>query len=348
MEYMGSKTKLLPWIFKHVERHAELLGLGSPQDTVFLDGCSGTGAVSAEASSRGYQVVSNDLMSFASHVARGKTCLSPDRLPEARELIRELNGLSPVQGHFFREYSQEGGRMYLQKENAAHVDAVREKIRLVPSLEMQSYLYYCLIEAISQVQNTAGVQAAFLKKWQSKSKQPLHLKVEKTSWGKHNRVYNRDILELLSDDAFRTEPSEAILYLDPPYVSREYAANYHLYEAAVAPQDALVQGVTGLPNTYPRSEFCGPEEAVATFLGGVLTKTRAQLVLVSYSSDSIVPLQRMTSLMLQNGCTSVEVQIEAYKRYKADASEDRSYSQDLLQEFLIIGHRQGSGIFDLL
>lgn len=346
MKYMGAKTRLLDWIFQHVDRHSRDLGL-TPRETIFMDACSGSGAVTTRATALGYKVVSNDLLRFAHHIARGKTNLPPHLLPEARELIVKINSLPPVEGHFFREYSPQGGRMFLHEENARRIDAARNFIRGISEPNIQSYLYYCLVEAISRVDNTVGVQAAFLKSWRKEALQPFFLLEEPTVWNGGTQAYNRDILELLADPTFRQEEPEEILYIDPPYVAREYAPNYHLYEAAVAAGDPVVRGITGLPVEYPRSEFCGRQEAVEAFLGRIYELTRARLVVVSYSSDSTVPLHRMTALMLQKGLEQVEVQSELYPRYKADNSDDRDYNSEPLQEFLSIGRPRGREIFSL-
>ena len=42
MDYIGSKTKLLEWIFGHADRHMQILGL-DPKEATFLDACTGTG-----------------------------------------------------------------------------------------------------------------------------------------------------------------------------------------------------------------------------------------------------------------------------------------------------------------
>lgn len=346
MKYMGTKTKLLSWLFRHVNRHAQALGL-KPNETVFMDACCGSGAVTVKAATEGYKVVSNDLLRFAYHVARGKTCLPPGKLAEARELIFQINALPPVQGHFYKSYSPAGGRMFLHEENAVRVDAARAFIQGVQDPDLQSYLYYCLIEALSRVDNTVGVQAAYLKSWRREAMHPLVLLDEPRVWHGGGRVFNRDLLELLDDSELRVGGPEEILYIDPPYVSREYAPNYHLYEAVVAAKDPVVRGVTGLPEEYPRSEFCGRVDAVEAFLGRILERTQAQLVVISYSSDSTVPLHRMTSLMLQKGYENVEVQAESYQRYRADNAEDREYNSELLQEYLIIGRPTGREIANL-
>jgi adenine-specific DNA methylase len=346
MRYLGVKTKLLDWIFLHVHRHAQALGL-KPSETIFLDACTGTATVAARAATEGFQVVANDLLPFAAHVARGKLCLPVERLSEVDVLLYKISKLPPVEGHFFREYSApkegdapEGARRYFVDTCAKQIDAIREFIQQVSDPVMQSYLYYCLIEAIGQVDNTTGTHGAFLKSWKDSQTKELALQRLVPIGATKSRIYNMDIHDLLIDPEYRKFEPEDILYLDPPYVPREYAAYYHLYSAAVAPKDPVVRGITGLPEDYPRSEFCRPADTVEAFLERIIKRTQARLILVSYSSDSTVPLHHLTATMFKGGCQKVEVQVMPYLRYKTDSSEEREYNQEFLQEFLVIGIKQ--------
>jgi len=345
VRYIGAKPKLLRWLFRHINRHAQAMGM-DPSGIVFLDACTGTASVAVQAMKEGYKVIANDLLCFASHVARAQLCFPAARLPEARLMIDLLNRLNPMEGHFFRQYSspvdepyRPGKRRYLTSANAQQIDAARTFIQGVKDPVMQSYLYYCLILGIGRVDNTTGNHAAFLKGWRPEAKRGFTMSAPIVYGEASAVVFNRDVLELLDDPEFRQSHAEDILYIDPPYVPREYAPNYHLYEAAVSATDPVVKGITGLPEDYARSTFCRPVEAVAEFLEKIVRRTRARLIAISYSSDSTVPLQRMMAAMFHGGCETVEVQAEPYQRYKSDSSEERDYRQELLQEFLIIGHK---------
>ena len=55
-----------------------------------------------------------------------------------------------------------------------------------------------------------------------------------------------------------------ILYLDPPYNTRQYGANYHLLNT-IAKYDSFVpKGKTGLRN-YEKSVYCMKNEVLQSF-----------------------------------------------------------------------------------
>lgn len=315
---------------------------------MFLDACSGSGAVGGRAIQEGFQLISNDLLPFATHVARGRYGVPLSQMEEARSLIGEINQLPPREGHFYHSYSPAGGRKYLTEDNAKRVDSARAFIQQVKDPALQSYLYLCLIEALCKVENTTGIHGAYLKAWKRDAHNLLIVAPEPTTGDGTAVVFNRDIHDLLEDPGFRSQYMEDVLYIDPPYVSREYAPNYHLYEALVAPQDPVVRGITGLPEGYARSEFCGRTEAVERFLKGILNRTRASLVAISYSSDGTVKLERLTEILTEAfPSESIEVHVKGYPRYKSDGEEaEREYNTEYLREYLLIVRRSdGGGLF---
>lgn len=90
------------------------------------------------------------------------------------DVIEYLNGLTPKQSFFFREFSPSGTplngcppRKYFTSENAGKIDAIREKInewiesRTISSLE-ESLLKHTLIMAANEVANISGTYGYFL------------------------------------------------------------------------------------------------------------------------------------------------------------------------------------------
>ena len=336
MRYIGNKTKLLGWVFEHLTYQLDKLGI-SPEEATFLDGCTGTGTVAAHAAERGFRVIANDLLPFAAKAAEGRLCFPASRLEEARNLISEINSLPPEPGFFFQNYTAQGGRTYLTEENGQRVDAMRVFIRRVSDPVLQNYLWLCLLEAFSKVTNTTGTHAAFLKELAPNALVPLRLEPVQpvTGSGRHHAVYQGDIINLLP-----ALGEETVLYLDPPYNTRQYAPNYHLYNTLVGP-DPVIKGKTGLPEDAPSSEFCKSDPAeVASFFKRVLSATRARVVMISYSSDSTLSLDAMIPTLFQAFASRddfrVEVQVKEYKRFRS-ADGDQPQREEPLYEYLVIG-----------
>jgi len=339
MNYIGSKRKLLDWIFSHISHHATRLGL-DPHAT-FLDGCTGTGSVAVRAAREGFQVVANDLMGFPRHLVIGRAGLPQEKQEKAFALVQDAAQLPLVDGFFHATYSPAGGRMFFTKTNARRIDAARQFIREVDDSEIQSYLYYCLLEATSKVSNTAGTHGAFLKQWTGEASSPLQL-VPCPSQSLGAKAQQGDVLDVVGQ-------GEVILYLDPPYNSRQYTPNYHLYDALVQADDPVVKGKTGLPQDYVRSDFCKAESIVGDLVQAILAKTTARLVLISYSSDGTMPLDTMLTQMMKGfGHRSVELQVREYARYRS-AAQDTQWvlSEAYLREYLFIVERDDDGVLSL-
>ena len=78
----------------------------------------------------------------------------------------------------------------------------------------------------------------------------LHiLCIKKKITNQKNEVYNEDanlLIKKIKGD---------ILYLDPPYNTRQYGANYHLLNTIALYDDFIPKGKTGL-REYNRSKYC--------------------------------------------------------------------------------------------
>jgi len=90
------------------------------------------------------------------------------------------------------------------------------------------YLLASLIEGVPYVSNITGTYGAYLKEWDKRALKAFEMaRPDVIDNGKANRSYNADANALIR------ELEGDILYIDPPYNSRQYAPNYHLLETAL-------------------------------------------------------------------------------------------------------------------
>ena len=250
MRFIGSKTLLLDQIKSVIDEKA-------PEAKSFCDIFSGTAAV-ARYFKQWYQVCSNDLLYF-SYVLQRAT-VENDQMPEFERLKAEtgiddpldyFNGrqkndleVLPVKRRFFQNtYAPAGGRMYLNDDNALRIDFARctvEDWKAAGLLSEDEYFYLvaCIVEGIPFVSNTSGTYGAFHKSWERRSYKHYELyRLPVIHNGKENRCYNEngsDLLKRLEGD---------ILYIDPPYNSRQYFSNYHVLEPdMITPKSGGLQG----------------------------------------------------------------------------------------------------------
>ena len=108
---------------------------------------------------------------------------------------------------------------------------------------------------------------------------------------------------------------EDVVYLDPPYNKRQYAAYYHVLETIVAGDKPEVGGVTGLrPWRAKSSPFCFRKTALSslTRLCGVLG---AKDVFISYSSEGHINLSDLETGLRETGLVTT-IDLGSIGRYR--------------------------------
>lgn len=170
MIYIGSKVKLLSELEKFI---TSKIGY-TDKKLVFFDIFSGTGSVALHLKNH-YQIITNDLMSYAYHIANGH--VATNLKPKFQGILSELNGLDildylnnlPSKNGFITEqYScnddelgTEQARSFFTIKNAKKIDSIRQQIQtwknnhLISDSE-ESYIIGCLIEAVTKISNTTG------------------------------------------------------------------------------------------------------------------------------------------------------------------------------------------------
>ena len=280
MRHIGSKENLLGFIESIVAAHGFTEG-------TFCDLFAGTTTAGRQFKRRGFRVISNDLMeySFVFGKAYLENNIMPDfaGLPLPRQMatlfemdtapleqaLDYLNHLPPEPGFMFKNYcdvgtaTQEHQRMYFSAANAGKIDAVRNQIeqwyqsQVITENEFH-ILLASLLEAVPSVSNTTGTYAAFLKFWESRSQKPLTLTVPHI------------IPSHLAHEVYKEKANSLInripcnvLYLDPPYNSRQYAPNYHILETVARWDTPAIYGKSGLrPYKEEKSVYCQKNIAI--------------------------------------------------------------------------------------
>jgi adenine-specific DNA-methyltransferase len=83
-----------------------------------------------------------------------------------------------------------------------------------------------IIEGADRVANTAGVYASYMKRWQPNARRAFEIVPERPVSGKGAaRAYLMD-----AASAAKEIGEVDLLYIDPPYNSRQYVAYYHIPE----------------------------------------------------------------------------------------------------------------------
>lgn len=370
MRYIGNKTRLLPFILRSLGK------LGIAPGTAH-DAFAGTAAVGRALKGAGWRVASSDLMTYSYVLQRAYVVAA--KAPDFRALVAADDGLArvirapalrarvaarsngtasspgarrfrsigeflatclePEAGFITRSFSPVGGRMYFTEENAGRIDAVRRRLhewRRDGLIEEDAYflLLAALIEGADRVANTAGVYAAYIKSWQSNAVRPFTIVPEMPIRGRGSSAHLGDATAVA-----RSLGRVDLLYIDPPYNSRQYAGYYHVPEILARgwfDETPSLKGKTGLlSDGTQRSSWCSPRRVASAFRD-LLSATGARHVLVSYNSEGLLPDAELRAVL---GDASIDGRVRRfthhYRRYRSDSDRvGRQYKGDHVHELL--------------
>lgn len=319
MRYIGSKAKILDFIDGAITQT-----FGPIRGAAAADLFAGTCCVAEMLKRKDASMITNDYLwfSYALQTARVKLNAEPSCAVSYSDAIRRLNGLTGVDGFFFREYTLEGtahspySRNYFDSGNARKIDAIcqqtaRWRKNGLISDDMFFLLSASLVDAVTKVSNTAGTYGAFLKVDDQRKFKPLVLQpFSFYDNGRRNEAYCADISDLI--DRVKGD----ILYLDPPYNARQYPPYYHILETAVLYDAPEIYGLTGRrPYRERLSPFCMKDRALDAMVD-VVRRAKFGHVYISYSTDGIIDFEELCAALKPLG--RVECFFKPYKRYKSN------------------------------
>lgn len=326
LNYIGSKYQLLEWITDHILSRT---GWEDFKGKKVADLFAGTGIVSWSFRNLGAVTTSNDAELYSSVITRA---LARSQFsPKIQGLIDALNASDQRTVGFVTEnFSPHGAseRMFFSVDNAQRIDWIRQQIEdWRPTLDDDEYAFLVasLVVAADAVSNVPAVYGMYLKQFKAKAKKSIELRPVHTCTTPSNaRVENSDVLGV------RWGPFDAV-YLDPPYNERQYSKNYFpLNIIAMTPDQARQQtcrGKTGIPEGSFVSPFCSKRQVEQSF-DSLFANIDAKWVFLSYSSESLIPKDKMVEIMERYG--KVTVTEMDYKRFKSfDYNEDKP-----IKEFL--------------
>ena len=299
IKYIGSKRVLVPHIVRGVAAF--------PKSDRVLDLFSGTSRVARGLKESGRYVIANDHLSYAATLARCYVQADADRWKqEATRLIEELAKTPPAPGYFTKAFCEDA--RYLQPDNGARVDAIREEIhrRSLPP-ELEAIALVSLMEAADRVDSTTGVQMAYLKRWAARSFNALELRVPALLPGPGEAV------QLEAAEAAATVDAD-VAYIDPPYNQHSYMGNYHVWESLIRWDKPDTYGIANkrVQCKEYKSDF-NSKRRIHQGLRDVFGALRCKHLLVSFNNEGHVDREEMIELLSGKGHVGV-VAVD-FKRY---------------------------------
>ncbi len=352
MKYIGNKQRLLDFIDDVVKKEK------LPKKGTFFDIFTGTTNVAQHYKKKGYKIITNDFMTY-SYVFQS-VYIKTNKYPGFRKLLSSkyfkdinnsfndkkeplkivigyLNKLSGKKGFMFKHYAPGGEykRQYFSNKNAIKIDVTRNQIDkwnkegLLSDTEF-NILLASLIDAADFVANISGTYGAYLKIWRSMALKPFTMRAPELIEGNvDHKIYKDDSNKIINK--LKTD----ILYIDPPYNSRQYAPNFHILETLACWDNPVVNGKTGLrPYDNQKSAYSQKERCKDAFLD-LINKAKANYMLISYNNEGIIPQDFILDTLNKKG--KVKIYKKDYRRFRTERDhENRHYkvTDDRVKELI--------------
>ena len=268
--YLGNKFKLLNFIKEIIEKNCT--GIETVAD-IF----SGTGAVASAFTDK--IIIANDLL-YNNYLCNLAWFGSESvRLNFISNLIGSYNQNQNLEENYMTENFSD---TYFSKMDYSKIGFIREDIEkkflsgIVTERE-RAILIASLIYAMDKIANTCGHYDA----WRRGVIFERHLKLQMLNIparnNKQNRCFNENANELVR------HIKADLIYIDPPYNSRQYSDTYHLLENVARWEKPPVYGVALKPDRKNlKSAYCTLKATEA--FEDLIKHCRAKYILLSYNN----------------------------------------------------------------
>lgn len=270
--YLGSKYKLLDFIDETIKNNC------GEYNSVF-DVFGGTGVVSNYFSEKGKKIYINDILK--SNYCIYRAFLGNEKFSEnkIKKIIDEYNKISDLEENYF---SKNYKNTYFSENDCKKIGYIREDInKKFENKEINEREKYILIASLlysmDKIANTVGHYDAYRKKQKlDDCFEMYNLDINKNQTIK-NEIYNMDSNELAK------KIKADIIYIDPPYNSRQYGDAYHLLENVAEWKKPKVYGVAKkMDRSKIKSNYCTNKASNA--FKDLIKNCNCKYIIVSYNN----------------------------------------------------------------
>lgn len=320
--YLGNKYKLLPFITKVVEDECKNVN-------TIADIFAGTGAVASAFTDK--KIITNDNMysNYICHLA----WFSSESYSEEKiiELIVNYNAMVVEQDNYM---SKNFANTYFSLEDCRKIGFIRQDIEdrfLEDNINTRerALLITSLLYAMDKIANTCGHYDAYRQGAEFEKHLELYVPKPDENLNENNMCYNMDTNDLVSD-------IEAdLVYIDPPYNSRQYCDAYHLLENVARWNKPEVFGVAKkMDRTALKSDYC-TKKATNAF-EKLIDSIHAKYIMLSYNnmaekgndrSNAKINDDDIMRILQKKG--AVKVFTEKYKAFSTGKSDIKDNQERL-------------------
>jgi len=296
--YIGNKYKLIKWIFSILDKECK--------GDSFADIFAGTGVVAAVASKHFNEIILNDFLHSNHAVYKAffdKENWSREKINNIIKDYNNINGGDLDENYFSINF---GGK-YFSKNSAKIIGFIRENIEENKN-KLTEREYYILMASLlystDKIANTVGHYDAYFKKefiednFFMRPIDPVEVKAVS--------IFREDANLLVRQ--IQTD----IVYIDPPYNSRQYSRFYHILETLTKWDKPELHGVALKPKPENMSDYC--RVSAKDRFAELVNDINAKYLVVSYnntydsksnSSQNKITLEEIKNILSKRGKTKI-------------------------------------------
>ncbi|CAI2674402.1 hypothetical protein AKUH4B402J_UNKNOWN100070 (plasmid) [Apilactobacillus kunkeei] len=308
--YIGNKSKLMPWISRLITENTK--------GDSFFDVFAGTGSVTEWELSYFNKFFINDFL-YSNEIAFkaffGNENYDYKKISNIANDYRKINSLKYDDTYFSENY----GRRFFSYNDSKKIGEIRERIELNKEINdrERSILITSLIYSADRAANTVGHYDAYRKIKNIPDKFSFELiKPEQTN-GKNINIFRQD-----ANDLVRKIQAD-VVFLDPPYNSRQYSRFYHVLEEIVKWDKPELYGVAMKPKAENMSDYS--KTSAPTAFKDLVQHINGKYIVVTYnntyenakSSSSRNKITHKEILDILNSVGKTKIFDQKYKSFNA-------------------------------
>lgn len=320
--YLGNKYRLLPFI-------KQVVATNCHDVNVFADLFAGTGAVSSAFQDK--EIITNDIL-YSNYISN-LAWFSPQDFDDEK-IIRLITNYNDKIVRTDNYMSVTFADTFFSKNDCRKIGFIREDVeRHFRKGEInereRALLITSLLYAMDKIAKTCGHYDAYRKDVEFDLHLELSVPKAQHDNNPQNRCYNQDINELAPN------VQADIVYLDPPYNSRQYCDAYHVLENVARWEKPKVFGVARkMDRTTLKSAYCTKAATIA--FADLVEKINARYILLSYNNMENKGNDRSNAKLADNDIMRilaakgvVRVFEESYKAFTTGKSDIQDNAERL-------------------
>ncbi|MCM1276479.1 MAG: DNA adenine methylase [Lachnospiraceae bacterium] len=268
--YLGNKYKLLPFIERVVSENTE--DINSAAD-IF----AGTGAVASAFTDK--KIITNDTLysNYICHIAWfGSEMYSKEKIVK---YVLYYNSVTVDEENYMTENFAD---TYFSEKDCCRIGFIRQNIEdefaagNINERE-RAILITSLLYAMDKIAQTCGHYDAYRQGAEFDKSLELYVPIPQEKNNPENQCFNMNANELVKS------VYADLIYIDPPYNSRQYCDAYHLIENVARWEKPVVKGVAKkMDRSKLKSDYC-TQKATAAF-EDLISNINARYILLSYNN----------------------------------------------------------------